>query len=111
MLHTTGLLFAIYCFVLDLLVQLHQSRMLRKQEQQIRRALVEQVEREMPANIAVDFRQFGPLSAVNILKMHDRLSQEAENMRDYLNMVGMLVNQRAVFPARLREHRGVFHRP
>ena len=97
--------------MLDLLVQLRQAGMLRRQEQQIRRSLVEQIEREMPANIAVDFRQFRPLSAADILEIHDRLSQEAENMRDYLNMVGLLVNRRAVFPARLRVHQGVYHRP
>ena len=101
----------VYCFMLDLLVQLRQVGMLRRQEQQIRRSLVEQIEREVPANIAVDFQQFGPLSAADILEIHDRLSQEAEVMRDYLNMVGLLVNRRAVFPARLRVHRGVYHRP
>ena len=62
LLHSSGLMYAIYCLTLDLLVQHHQAGVLRQQERLIRRALVHQVEQVMPANIAVDFHQIGPLN-------------------------------------------------
>ena len=53
LLHSSGLVYAIYCLALDLLVQHHEAGVLRQQERSIRRALVQQVEQVMPANIAV----------------------------------------------------------
>ena len=108
LLHSSGLVYAIYCLALDLLVQHHEAGVLRQQERSIRRALVQQVEQVMPANIAVDFHQFGPLNTAKVLDMHTKLSQESDNMKDYLNLVGLLVNQKEVFPERLREHKGIY---
>ena len=108
LLHSSGLVYAIYCLALDLLVQQHEAGVIRQQERSIRRSMVQQVEQKMPANIVIDFHQFGPMNTAKILDMYDRLSQEADNMRDYLNIVGILVNQRAVFPDRVRQHRGIY---
>ena len=108
LLHSSGLMYAIYYLTLDLLVQHHQAGVLRGQERLIRRALVHQVEQVMPANIAVDFHQIGPLNTAKVLDMHAKLSQESDNMKDYLNVVGLLVNQKEVFPERLREHKGIY---